>query len=64
MPNRNQKGPLNEVPMTGRKLGLCNQNTEKNEHNEFGAGRGLRNGNGRKNGRRQFQRSPRHQRFE
>ncbi len=58
MPYGDKKGPRNEGPMTGRKLGFCVGNTragfEEDEANAhfnragrgFGRGRGMRNGMG------------------
>lgn len=48
MPNRNQTGPRGEGPMTGRKLGDCNDNKESQEPPRLGLSR--RMGRGRERG--------------
>lgn len=53
MPGFNQKGPMGEGPMTGRKMGKCtnygadNKSTEETLDNVAGRGLGLRRGLGR-----------------
>jgi hypothetical protein len=48
MPNRNQTGPRGEGPMTGRKMGVCNNQQETQEPPRLGLGR--RMGRGRERG--------------
>jgi hypothetical protein len=46
MAGLNQKGPMNEGPMTGRGRGLCNKNDDRQRYLERG-GAGLGRGMGR-----------------
>jgi len=60
MPGRDKTGPEGNGPLTGRKLGQCNdkENNDDNTRDEYGRGRGRgifgrrrgRRGRGRKNG--------------